>query len=112
MLSVHIIIVATDCRESTEKFCHGAYPFLFLFPSPRVQMISKPVYRGTLKMLQMVVSGLEQSYTHYGIGGMASALQVCEIAHTHFWSKDIASEQGLRINPGLPQVSQWRQTGH
>ncbi|CAN7950004.1 unnamed protein product [Ixodes pacificus] len=54
-------------------------------------------------MLQMVISGLEQSYTNYGLGGMASALQVCEIAHTHFWSKDVASEQGLRINPGLPQ---------
>uniref|UniRef100_V5HUR2 MAP kinase-activating death domain protein n=1 Tax=Ixodes ricinus TaxID=34613 RepID=V5HUR2_IXORI len=66
-------------------------------------MISKPVYKGTLKMLQMVISGLEQSYTNYGLGGMASALQVCEIAHTHFWSKDVASEQGLRINPGLPQ---------
>ncbi|EEC02724.1 map-kinase activating death domain protein, putative [Ixodes scapularis] len=37
-------------------------------------MISKPVYKGTLKMLQMVISGLEQSYTNYGLGGMAKRL--------------------------------------
>lgn len=55
-------------------------------------MISKAVYKGTLRMLQLVIGGLEHSYSNCGLGGMASALQVLEIAHTHFWAKDLGPD--------------------
>lgn len=42
-----------------------------------------------LKILQAVVHGLEVTYSNYGLGGMASAFQLCEIAHTHYWTKDL-----------------------
>lgn len=45
-----------------------------------------------LKVLGAVISGLEVSYANYGLGGMASAFQVLEIAHTHYWTKDLESE--------------------
>ncbi|XP_075545658.1 rab3 GDP-GTP exchange factor isoform X1 [Dermacentor variabilis] len=59
-------------------------------------MISKAVYKGTLRMLQLVIGGLEHSFHNCGIGGMASALQVLEIAHTHFWAKDLSAEAGMQ----------------
>uniref|UniRef100_A0A224Z3D7 Mapk activating protein denn n=1 Tax=Rhipicephalus zambeziensis TaxID=60191 RepID=A0A224Z3D7_9ACAR len=59
-------------------------------------MISKAVYKGTLRMLQLVIGGLEHSYNNCGIGGMASAMQVLEIAHTHFWTKDLGAEAGMQ----------------
>lgn len=48
-----------------------------------------------LKVIQAVVSGLEVTYANYGLGGMASAFQVLEIAHTHYWTKDIMDPAGL-----------------
>lgn len=42
-----------------------------------------------LKILQAVVHGLEVTYGNYGLGGMASAFQLCEIAHTHYWTKEL-----------------------
>lgn len=42
-----------------------------------------------LKMLLAVTHGLEQTYHNFGLGGMASAFQLQEIAHTHYWSKEI-----------------------
>ncbi|XP_077518328.1 rab3 GDP-GTP exchange factor isoform X3 [Amblyomma americanum] len=59
-------------------------------------MISKAVYKGTLRMLQLVITGLEHSYHNCGMGGMSSALQILEIAHTHFWTKDLGSEAGMQ----------------
>lgn len=41
-----------------------------------------------LKALQAVTHGLEVTYSNYGLGGMASAFQLQEISHTHYWSKD------------------------
>ncbi|XP_021954472.1 MAP kinase-activating death domain protein isoform X3 [Folsomia candida] len=52
--------------------------------------VSKPVWKGMIKLLQLLVGGLEFSYANRGIGGMASAFQILEIAHTHYWTKDIA----------------------
>lgn len=49
-----------------------------------------------LKVLQAVVHGLEVTYGNYGLGGMASAFQLCEIAHTHFWTKELG-ESGQDI---------------
>lgn len=43
-----------------------------------------------LKTLLAIVHGLEQTYANYGLGGMASAFQLHEIAHTHYWSKEFA----------------------
>ncbi|KOC60958.1 MAP kinase-activating death domain protein [Habropoda laboriosa] len=52
--------------------------------------ISKPVYKGILKCLQAVAHGLGHTYNNFGLGGMASVFQLMEIAHTHYWSKDLA----------------------
>lgn len=43
-----------------------------------------------LKMLQAVTAGLEQTYVNQGSGGMASSFQLLEIAHTHYWTRDIS----------------------
>ncbi|KAG8190369.1 hypothetical protein JTE90_022014 [Oedothorax gibbosus] len=50
--------------------------------------ITKPVWKGYLKLLQAVVSGLDVTFNNYGLGGMASAYQVLEIAHTHYYTKE------------------------
>ncbi|KAG1661539.1 MAP kinase-activating death domain protein [Nymphon striatum] len=58
--------------------------------------VSKAVWKGMLKLLQAVVAGLEVSYNNQGIGGTASAYQVLEIAHTHYWAKmDIGDESRM-----------------
>lgn len=49
-----------------------------------------------LKVLQALVHGLEVTYGNYGLGGMASAFQLCEIAHTHYWTKELG-ESGQDI---------------
>lgn len=41
-------------------------------------------------MLQAVTAGLEQTYINHGSGGMASSFQLLEIAHTHYWTRDIS----------------------
>lgn len=38
--------------------------------------------------------GLEQTYANFGLGGMASVFQMMEIAHTHFWSKELTEGSG------------------
>ena len=53
-----------------------------------------------LKTLQAVTYGLEQTYSNFGLGGMASAFQVLEIAHTHYWTKDLSEAQGLDLGGG------------
>lgn len=57
--------------------------------------MSRPVWKAMLKVLLAVCSGLEVSYSNYGLGGMASAFQVLEIAHTHYWTKDLEASMGL-----------------
>nr|XP_034825424.1 MAP kinase-activating death domain protein [Maniola hyperantus] len=52
--------------------------------------INKPVWKGMLKVLQSVVHGLEHTYSNFGLGGMASVFQLAEMAHTHYWSKEVA----------------------
>lgn len=47
-----------------------------------------------LKCLQAVAHGLGHTYNNFGLGGMASVYQLMEIAHTHYWSKDL-SEGGF-----------------
>ncbi|XP_060556937.1 MAP kinase-activating death domain protein-like isoform X5 [Ruditapes philippinarum] len=50
--------------------------------------ISKAVYKGMLSLLKAFVHGLETTFQNYGIGGMASAFMVLEIAHTHHWARE------------------------
>ena len=54
------------------------------------QCVTRPVWKGMLKMLQAVTAGLEQTYINHGSGGMASSFQLLEIAHTHYWTKDVS----------------------
>uniref|UniRef100_A0A146KS47 MAP kinase-activating death domain protein n=1 Tax=Lygus hesperus TaxID=30085 RepID=A0A146KS47_LYGHE len=60
--------------------------------------ISRSVWKGMLKVIQAVTCGLEVTYANYGLGGMASAFQVLEIAHTHYWTKDLTDPAGLESN--------------
>ncbi|XP_069682984.1 MAP kinase-activating death domain protein isoform X2 [Periplaneta americana] len=62
--------------------------------------VSRAVWKGMLKTLQAVTYGLEQTYSNFGLGGMASAFQVLEIAHTHYWTKDLSEAQGLDLGGG------------
>nr|XP_014294410.1 MAP kinase-activating death domain protein isoform X5 [Halyomorpha halys] len=57
--------------------------------------VNKNVWKGMLKVIQAIVTGLEITYANYGLGGMASAFQVLEIAHTHYWTKDLSDPAGL-----------------
>ncbi|XP_054153734.1 MAP kinase-activating death domain protein-like isoform X2 [Oppia nitens] len=50
--------------------------------------VSRPVWKGMAKLLSALISGLEKSYCEQGLGGMASALPILEIAHTHYWARD------------------------
>nr|CAH0111902.1 unnamed protein product [Daphnia galeata] len=52
--------------------------------------VTRAVWKGMLKMLIAVTAGLEQTYINHGSGGMASSFQLLEIAHTHYWTKDIS----------------------
>lgn len=51
--------------------------------------IPKPVWRGMLKCIQAIAHGLDTTYSNFGLGGMASVFQLMEIAHKHYWSKDL-----------------------
>jgi len=64
-------------------------PQLFIYLLIFFQCISKPVWKGMLKCLQAVGSGLEVTFHNQGLGGMASVFQMMEVAHTHFWTKEI-----------------------
>ena len=57
--------------------------------------VPRAVWRGMLKLLLAVVSGLEHTYSEHGLGGMASAFQVLEIAHTHYWSRELREPAAL-----------------
>ena len=52
------------------------------------QAISKAVYKGMLSLMKAFIHGLETTFQNYGLGGMASAYMVLEIAHTHCWTKE------------------------
>ncbi|XP_068906422.1 MAP kinase-activating death domain protein isoform X3 [Tenebrio molitor] len=68
--------------------------------------VPKPVWKGMLKVVQAVVHGLEVTYGNYGLGGMASAFQLHEIAHTHYWTKeliDCSTDLTQSSSPRSPQ---------
>ncbi|XP_030382359.1 MAP kinase-activating death domain protein [Scaptodrosophila lebanonensis] len=51
--------------------------------------VTKPVWKGMLKCVQAIAGGLDVTFTNFGLGGMASVFQLMEVAHTHYWSKEI-----------------------
>jgi hypothetical protein len=53
-----------------------------------------------LKMLLAVVHGLEVTFSNFGLGGMASAFQLLEVAHTHYWSRDLNDSAALDLSGG------------
>lgn len=53
-------------------------------------------------MLKAIIHGLEHTYQNHGLGGMASAFMVLEIANTHYWSKEI---NGSNRSDASSQVS-------
>uniref|UniRef100_A0A182MA49 MAP kinase-activating death domain protein n=1 Tax=Anopheles culicifacies TaxID=139723 RepID=A0A182MA49_9DIPT len=63
--------------------------------------ISKAVYKGTLKCLVAIMHGLEHTIGNFGLGGMASVFQMMEIAHTHYWSKDLSEGGGSEMSASL-----------
>ncbi|XP_034939632.1 MAP kinase-activating death domain protein isoform X2 [Chelonus insularis] len=65
--------------------------------------ISRSVYKGMLMCLQAVANGLANTFDNNSFGGMASVFQLMEIAHTHYWSKDLTD--GAVETPFLLQAS-------
>ncbi|XP_053663082.1 MAP kinase-activating death domain protein [Anopheles marshallii] len=63
--------------------------------------VSKAVYKGTLKCLVAITHGLEHTIGNFGLGGMASVFQMMEIAHTHYWSKDLTEGAGSDMSASL-----------
>lgn len=52
------------------------------------------MWKGTLKCLLACTHGLEQTFANFGLNGMASVFQMMEIAHTHYWSKELTDGSG------------------
>lgn len=59
------------------------------FRPPSLQCVTKPVWKGMLKCVQAIAGGLDATFSNFGLGGMASVFQLMEVAHTHYWSKEI-----------------------
>lgn len=70
--------------------------------------VPKPVWRGMLKCLQAIAHGLDATYSNFGLGGMASVFQLMEIAHTHYWSKDLTEGDHISASLLSSQVSRVR----
>lgn len=66
--------------------------------------VPKPVWKGMLKCLHAIAHGLDATYSNFGLGGMASVFQMMEIAHTHFWSKDLTDGADLSASLLSSQV--------
>ena len=43
-------------------------------------------------ILRAVIQGLEITFENNGLGGMASTVQLLEIAHTYYWVKDTKND--------------------
>lgn len=56
-------------------------------------VIEHDVWRGVLKVCMAIVTGLEQSYMHNKLVGMASVFSLLELAHTHYWAQESTEEK-------------------
>jgi hypothetical protein len=61
--------------------------------------VRKAVYKGLLRVTMAIIHGLEASMGNAGVGGLGSAFQVLEIAHTHFWTKDMLDSMEMGLMP-------------
>ena len=60
--------------------------------------VSRPVFKGMAKLLFAIIHGLEHTYNqNNGLGGMASAFQLLEMAHTHYWVR-LPNESGANAS--------------
>ena len=62
--------------------------------------VSKAVFKGMSKLLIFIINGLEHTYANNGLGGMASAFQLLEIAHTHYCLRNESSSGSGVHAPG------------
>lgn len=62
--------------------------------------VPKPVWKGILKCLQAITVGLEQTFSNFGLGGMASVFSMMEIAHTHYWTKEL-NDGGSEVSTSM-----------
>nr|XP_033784543.1 MAP kinase-activating death domain protein isoform X3 [Geotrypetes seraphini] len=62
--------------------------------------ISRKVYKGMLDLLKCTVSSLEQSYASAGLGGMASVFSLLEIAHSHYYIKELEKKKRSPTSDG------------
>ncbi len=67
----------------------GQEPTIFLAAACIFQCLERPVWKGVLRLATAVIHGLELSVTTNTTGGMASAFHLLEIAHTHYWHREI-----------------------
>ncbi|XP_068760950.1 MAP kinase-activating death domain protein-like isoform X2 [Montipora capricornis] len=75
-------------------------------PLPEAKRVSRNVFRGMLEVLKAAVYGLEVSVENEGIGGIASAFQFLEIAHTHYHGRDIREQSSkLRDDDEMSVIS-------
>ncbi|CAF0724283.1 unnamed protein product [Brachionus calyciflorus] len=56
--------------------------------------VSKATFKGMSRLLNAIIAGLEQTYANNGLGGMASAFQLLEIAHTHYYGAESSGKGG------------------
>ncbi|XP_034489531.1 MAP kinase-activating death domain protein [Drosophila innubila] len=61
--------------------------------------VTKPMWKGMLKCVQAIAAGLDVTFSNFGLGGMASVFQLMEVAHTHYWTKEI--NEGSDISSSL-----------
>jgi hypothetical protein len=62
------------------------------------------VWKGVLRLATAVIHGLELAVTTSTVGGMASAFHLLEIAHTHFWHREIYRK------PSISSLVSWKIT--
>ncbi|CAF3593459.1 unnamed protein product [Rotaria socialis] len=54
--------------------------------------VTRTIFKGMTNILRAVIQGLEVTFENNGLGGMASTVQLLEIAHTHYWIKDAKND--------------------
>lgn len=70
--------------------------------------IIKPVWRGMLRLCLAMISGLEQSYMHNKLVGMASVFSILEVAYTHYWTREPASTPSCATATGTGSTNHSR----
>ncbi|XP_059150887.1 MAP kinase-activating death domain protein-like isoform X3 [Physella acuta] len=61
--------------------------------------INSKVFKGMLSLLKAIIHGLGHTINNHGLGGMASAYMVLEIAHTHYWARDPSNKSDASLTP-------------